>query len=195
MLVAAASASASIIGYTPGTAAGGGIIAAPSEVLNASVYNTAQQGFDEKQGVLLAAPLSIDGGSVPAGTVVDSHMIFLNQKNGTGGTLSDAGVVWTFSGTILGVMSDTPGNLEAASNVLLGAPATTYPGAFANRGLEGGDAYSFIGNQLTVKMQVSQPGDWIRVVTAASVPDTGSTALLLVPALGLVALGARRRQA
>ncbi len=32
--------------------------------------------------------------------------------------------------------------------------------------MEGGDSYSVAGNQITVNMIVSQPGDWIRVVTA-----------------------------
>lgn len=186
---AAVSAQAGLIGYTAGTAAGGGIIAAPALVTDAAVVNTAQQGFDERQGVLLAAPLNVDGAvDVPAGTWVDSHMIFLNKSGA--GSLNDTGVKWLFSGTILGVMSDINGNLEAASTALLGALGSTYQAPFGNRGLESDDSYSIAGNQLTVNMHVSQPGDWIRVVTVHT-PDAGST-LSLGAFAGLGLLLARR---
>jgi MYXO-CTERM domain-containing protein len=152
----------------------GEIIPAPPRVLNDDVTNDHQQGFNERQGVLLVAPLSIDGGAIPAGTVVDSHMIFLNISGR--GPVSNQGVIWTFDGLVLGVMSDTGGTLEAASSTLLGAIGTTYPAAFPNRGLENQDGYVISGNQLTVNMRVTQPGDWIRVITANPVPEPGTVA-------------------
>ncbi len=138
--------------------------------------------------------MAIDlGGSIAAGTRVDSHMIFLN--NPSSGTIFHNDVKWTFSGAILGVMSDSSGNLEAASTSILGLTGTTtYPASgFTARGMEGGDGYAVAGNVLTVDMGVSQPGDWIRVVTkSSSVPDTGSTIFLL--GAGLMSLAAARRR-
>ena len=165
MLAPALPAKALVIG-------GPDIIAAPPSVIDdpPGAVNTHQQAFNERQNVLLPANLAVDGGVIAAGTVVSSHMIFLN----TLGTVAANDVqTWTFSGLILGVMSDGPGALEAASTPLLGALGTVYPAPFANRGLESNDAYIVAGNQLTLRDSVTEPGDWIRVVTAGSaVPDS-----------------------
>lgn len=169
----------------------GAIISAPATTANDANVLNQQQGFNEKQGVLLATNLLVDGGFVAAGTLVNSHMIFLDI--GSGGFTQIAN--WTFDGTILGVMSDLNGSLESSSNILLGATGTTY-GSYNNRGLEDNDDYVISGNQLNVTMRVSQPGDWIRVITLdesqARVPDTGATAALMgLSFLGLLA--ARKR--
>lgn len=143
------------------------IISAPASIDDdaPAAENTAQQAFDEAQDVTLSAPLRCDDGVViPAGTRVNSHMIFLNTPDS--GTTYDNGVTWEFDGDVICVMSDADGNLEAASNAELGAPGTTYPGAFAARGMENADTYQINGNEITVDMGVSEPGDWIRVVTA-----------------------------
>ncbi len=159
---------------------GGSIIGAPVDVSDDAATNNQQQGFNEAQGITLGIALGVNGGTIAAGTKVNSHMIFLNTKGNT--NVSHFNVDWTFSGKILGVMSDIHGTLEAASNALLGAAGTTYPGGFNNRGLEGtyggstgtggGDMYSFLAgsNVLTVGMHVTEPGDWIRVVTAVPLP-------------------------
>ena len=168
------------------------IIAAPAYVIDDApgATNFHQQGFDEAQDVLLMMDLAVDGGLIGSGTVVDSHMIFLNTPVGAGGA-SDSGVQWLFDGIILGVMSDSGGTLEAASSSILGAPGTVYPSAFNNRGMEGGDSYTVVGNMITVNMIVSEPGDWIRVVTAsASVPEPSALALL---SLGLLGVAFRRK--
>jgi hypothetical protein len=156
------------------------IIAAPSSVVNnaaeGGAENDHQQGFNEKQGVLLAAPLEVDDSVfIPAGTFVSSHMIFLNTHPRI--NVSETST-WTFDGPILGVMSqDLYGDLEFASTPILGAVGTTYPDPlvpFPLRGLEvggGRDSYGVAGNEITVTMNVGEPGDWIRVVTAARLID------------------------
>jgi hypothetical protein len=148
--------------------AGPDIIAAPASVIDdpPGATNDHQQAFDEAQGVLLPADLAVDGGIIPAGILVDSHMIFLNTE---GGTFATDTQTWTFDGPILGVMSNSNGSLEVASTPILGAAGTVYPAApFAARGMEGGDSYAVAGNQITVHMSVTEPGDWIRVVTVAT---------------------------
>lgn len=144
------------------------IIDPPGDVGDDAAENEGQQGFNEQQGVTLAEDLAVDDGTIPAGTTVDSHMIFFNTAN-VEVVDRHLEVVWEFDGEVLGVMSDGDGNLEAASNAILGFEGTLYPGAFLARGLEldRGDSYTVAGNQLTLSMNVMEPGDWIRVVTAS----------------------------
>jgi hypothetical protein len=101
------------------------IIAAPSDVLDGCVTNSGQEGFNEARGVFTPAAFLADGGvTIPAGTLVDSHMIFFNQ---TGTVLAThLGVTWTFRRPIIAVMSDSGGIHEAASTFALGAPGTNY---------------------------------------------------------------------
>jgi hypothetical protein len=187
------------------------IIAAPAHALDDIVTNTGMEGFDEAQDVVTTVAHGIDGGGViPIGTAVDSHMIFLNSE-GTA-VLDHFNVIWTFAGTILGVMSDQPGNLEAASTFELGAPGTNYtvpfPGSgpaapYPARGLEtnvgpGGpdDGYAISGNQITVGvgMHVTEPGDWIRVVTAAEpIPEPTTIILMGFGLLGVLGIVIRQR--
>ena len=183
-----------------GVSGDGAIINAPGSVeddatncTNHLAETCVMLGFDEKQDVTLGSELFVDGGSIAAGTKVSSHMIFLNTP---GNTLNESVASWLFDGLILGVMSNNSGTLEAASNAELGADSTTYPGAFNNRGFEGNnsDTYSIFGSSLDVTMYVTEPGDWIRVVTsAAEVPEPGTLVLLGTGLLGL--FGARKRKA
>lgn len=108
LAVAAGASQASIVSVVgPDSSLGTApaIIAAPFKVLDDTVTNTGMQGFNEAQGVLLGAAINVDGGTVAAGTRVDSHMVFLNSAGN--GRLGHFEVDWTFSGAILGVMSDT----------------------------------------------------------------------------------------
>ena len=173
------------------------IIAPPPNVFNNpdGAVNDHQQAFNERQNVLLVAPLAVDGGFIPAGTVVSSHMIFMNIL---GNELTSDAQTWGFDGIILGVMSDVDGTFEAESSAFLGAIGTIYPGAFANRGLEENtDSYLVAGNLLTFIDSVTQPGDWIRVITLSStsvpaVPAPSTLLLLVASAAGLVGIARLR---
>lgn len=153
------------------------IISPPEDVNNNAAWNTSMEGFDEQQGITLEEDIDVDGGSIAAGTTVSSHMIFLNTGPGNDRTPnSHYDVTWTFDGEVLGVMSDSRGTFEMTTSELLGATDTVYPNnPFAARGIDGNrspsgpfpfDGYTIVGNTLTVGMAVSEPGDWIRVVTA-----------------------------
>jgi len=187
----ASAALLSVIGgpSTLGTAAT--IIAAPADVGDDAAINTGLQGFNEVIGHVLAAAVAVSGGGfIAAGTRVDSHMIFLNTE---GNVFNEANAAWTFDGIILGTMQDIGGNDEAASNAFLGNPGTIYPGAFANRGLEGNDILFFVGNVLTTTFKVTEPGDWIRVVTVSAVPLPAALPLF-AGGLGLMGLFSRRKK-
>lgn len=164
----------------------GPVIPAPSSVRDDAYRNNSIQAFNERQGVTLASPLAVDGGTIAAGTTVNSHLIFLNSWGRT--EISDS-AKFKFDGVILGVMSDVGGNLEAASNLALGSPGTRYADDFDHRGLEQNDWYSFSGNMLKVHMSVNEPGDWIRVVSV--VPEPGEYALLA--SFGLLGFAGYRR--
>ena len=146
------------------------IIAAPASVHDDAFFADAMRGFDERQGVVLQKRLLVDGGAIPAGTAVDSHLIFLSPYPDH--PTRHVAVSWRFSGPVLGVMSDTHCELQMQSDALLGNPGTRYPGRSAFRGMERrlGDHYHIVAETITVTMTVPQLGDWIRVITAAGYP-------------------------
>lgn len=183
--MAASPAQAAILGASDG----GLIIDAPdSTAVNATVSDK-MQGFNEQQNFLLEEDLKVDFNQfIEAGTLVNSHMIFLDS---VANSRASQTVEWLFDGDILGVMSDKNGKLEAASS-FLGAEGTQYTSTIGARGLEHNniekknDGYLVDGNKLNLKMTVTSPGDWIRVVTKAStksVPEPTSI-------LGFIAVGA-----
>ena len=150
------------------------IIDAPPSVYDDAFFAHGMRGFDERQGVVLRDKLLVDGGSIAAGTVVDSHLIFLSPFPDH--PTRHVTVTWRFSGPVLGVMSDTHCSLQMRSDPLLGKPGTQYPGRSAFRGMELrlGDHYEIAGEALIVTMTVPQLGDWIRVITATGYPASFS---------------------
>ncbi|RYH07223.1 hypothetical protein [Tropicimonas sp. IMCC6043] len=152
--------------------------------------NTNILGFDEAQGVLVATDLFVDGGFNLNGLLVDSHMIFLNRESGT--SLLELSASFSFSGDILGVMTSIDGSLLQASDGILGLAGVTYDN-FSNRGFESGDTVNFAGSSLDTFMRVTQPGDWMRVVTVSAVPVPAG-AVLLPTALALLGAASRRRR-
>ncbi len=203
----AGQANGALIGVSgpPSTGAGSGggglaaIWAAPTDALDNFVTTTQMRGFNEAQGVLTTVAHAVDGGSIAAGTLVDSHMIFLNSLGSN--ALKHYSVVWTFDNPIIGVMSDIGGTMEAASSFELGNPLTNYtvtfagsgPAApFSNRGLEAypQDWYTILTPYtLEVNMYVTEPGDWMRVVTQVPVPGA-----VLLGMLGLSVAGVKLRK-
>lgn len=168
-------------------------IAAPAEVGNMGEgSNTNILYFNEAQGVTLGAALMTDQGSIAAGTRVDSHMFFLNRDDNANIRLELSGTL-TFATAILGTMSDINGGLLDDSD-FLGAAGTNYENGFANRGLETNDTLDLIGlNTLSSTLIVTQPGDWVRVVTVSAVPVPAGIALLPLGLGGLVLLRRRRK--
>src|SRR5881397_2973497 len=94
----------------------------PPDVTDHCVSNLGQQGFNEKQQVTTTKGWSVDGGTIPQGTMyVNSHMVFMNEPDQPVINLSHSNVIWTFDFPIIGVMSDSNGNFEAASTPDFGA--------------------------------------------------------------------------
>lgn len=173
---------------------------APTSVTNAAPVNSPLiQGFNEQTGVSLLNNLTMENytaadTSAVLGTVVDSHMFFINQESGKPDPLVTTTAEFSFSETILGVITSLTG-LDNTDSIF-GASGTTYEAGFTARGLEGNDAVSFSGNTLTLTFAITQPGDWVRVITASSVPAVPLPAGAPLLLAGLGAFGwMRRRQA
>ena len=139
--------------------------------------------WDEQQGVTLASPVKADittpgnysgpgvvlsTGTIPAGTIVDSHFFHSLRLSGTSvltGTL-------TFPTDVLGVEVI---HKELADTNVLGSPGTDYTEPSTNDGLEfgTGDAV-FMPDLRTVTLQAntSTNSDNIRIITKHNAPPT-----------------------
>lgn len=188
-LLTAGAASAAVVSFSSTVSQ----ILAPASVTNGSPgSNTHILTFDEAQDYLLSSDLQTDSSLILSGTRISSHMVFLNRASGSG-PLSLSGTI-TFSEMILGTMTSINGSLLVLSDYL-GSP-TTYTN-FNNRGLESNDSSSFLDKTLSVSLTVTQPGDWIRVITAApaAVPVPASVGLMGLALASLVGLRRRRKSA
>ena len=92
---------------TIGVSGGNGeIILAPGNMSEDApgAENSNQQAFDEIQNFVLRDDLVTDTGIISQGTLVSSHMIFLNTA---GNAYASDMNTWEFSGEILGLMGVT----------------------------------------------------------------------------------------
>ena len=109
---------------------------APGSVLIGELESdTTAYLFQESSALALPSTLSVDadapgtitvasgGGSIPAGTLVDSYLLHFDPK--TGGKHTQITATLSFSGRVLGVMVKT--NTLNATDSLVGAPGTVYP--------------------------------------------------------------------
>lgn len=145
--------------------------------------------FDEKQNILLSSPLAINvvAGSIAPGTRIDSHYVVFDPR---GRVTVEATI--TFKTAILGLITKS-GTLLASN--FLGAPGVTYLNDKLT-GLEGSeDTISFSGDFTSLTWTASNPGDHIRVITAAAPIPLPAGGLLLIGALGGLAALRRRKTA
>jgi hypothetical protein len=184
LLTGAASAAVVSVSITGGT--GSGILGTPAsgQVGNDNINVNALYAFDEQQNVVLASDLAISGGTIAAGTGVASHYIAFDPERGS---RIEAAV--EFNRQILGVIVTRAG-LSASNG--LGLSTIVYNDSRLI-GIEGNDGLSVSGNTLTLSWRAANPGDHIRVITAAVPLPAGGLALL--GAMGGLALLYRRRKA
>ena len=149
--------------------------------------------------------------ALPSGVTVDSHMIFLNQPREENGPLRFE-MAFTFDGAVLGIMNhaknlawsdETFGLLD---DILYpGQPGSPYKANYAKRGhgsADGDGDYVYYDpadpNTVIVSTKVTQPGDWIRIITLSPeeppvvTPEPSTFALMLLGGAGLLAIRKRR---
>lgn len=183
---AAAVVSGSITGGTVFTRAGNFIILAnPSGGVGRNNFDDNNvRAFNELQNYTLTASLLLDvGGSVASGRSIDSHYLVFDPARNQ--TVEGSAV---FGTRVLGIIFKTS---SLIASDYLGRPGVTYLSPEA-RGLEPPvDSVSFTLNTVDFSLSGSNPGDSFRVITAATVPEPVTWAML-VTGFGLVGAGMRR---
>lgn len=165
-------------------------IMTPTLVNNAAPNSNANMlMFNEVQNAVLHTAVTTSNGIIAAGTRVSSYMVLLNHVKASDRTVLNLSGTATFDSAILGLIT-TVADLNA-SDAILGAVGTTYA-TFNMRGLEDLEAVSYLGDTATLTLNVTQPGDWMRIVTISTVPVPAAGFLLFGALGGLAAL--RRRK-
>lgn len=151
-------------------------------------------GFDEDQNIVLPGPISVDvlapgggAGVLAAGTTVASHYIYYDPVN--------ANVEgWVkFDAPVLAILSSTANML--ATDFLANTGVTYLNPSL--RGLEAGDFAtidSLDAFRINIDFTASNPGDYIRVLTAFSPAAAPAPGALLILGAGLLLIGALRRR-
>lgn len=161
--------------------------------------------WEEKQHLTLDTALQVD-------RVLDSGAAYVNDLgNGKyefvpGTTISSYYVQWdpgndSSSRAVMTVDFDaavlafiTSDESLGLSNSPLGLASIDY-GSFGNRGLEPDDITNFSGFNAVLSWHASTPGDWARVVTAATPVPVPPSLLAGMAAFGSLAVLNRRRRA
>lgn len=165
------------------------ITPAPGTVITANfIINNglpSQMIFDERQGVTLTAPLTTDTGVIPAGTVVDSAFFAVNSV-----TTVVANTSATFDGRVLGVVY-LDGSPHYATSDFLGLSTLVYNESCSLCGFEAGDTATIVGNTVDFHNSYSEPGDFARIITAAT-PEPGTLVMFGTGVVGLAGLLRRK---
>ena len=168
---------------------------------NADFPSTNVYGLNEKQGVIVgAAGQAVQGGgTIAAGTRVDSQLIFANLKN-TGAVSA----VITFASKVLGVIVQSNPNPDTLtpSNAVYGRGNVTYNGSNLNNwGMETGYVFAPFTEGVSIsganEITFTAAGinvDSVRVLTAENVPEPGSMAILGFATVAFVGAARFRRR-
>jgi len=119
--------------------------------------------FEEQQNVLLDADLFLDDTAfIAAGETVSSYYVVFDP-----GPNTRVEATVDFPDAIIGIIRD---RIELQDSAFLGDASANYlaPNLL---GLESGDTASFSGNQLTIDVRASTPGDSIRVLLGSASPS------------------------
>ncbi len=153
------------------------------------------QGFTERTSITLTDRVRIqlgDGSNawLEAGTVVNSHMVYLDPM-GTSTAITVEDVQVTFDSEIIGLVTNVS-HMRATNDLLGLGDLNYYNGTDADYGMNGAsDSELFEGSTLSLSIR-SRLGDYVRVLTVGTAVVPAPCSLALLGAAGMV--GIRRRR-